>query len=63
MVNGEGSKMLNPIKVLICKIKDHNLVRAGTCPYTRLTYDYCERCTAMIALEPISPRVCTAHLG
>jgi hypothetical protein len=55
--------MLNPIKVLICKIKDHNLVRAGTCPYTKLTYDYCERCSAMIPLEPLSPRVCTAHLG
>jgi len=54
---------INMIKYLICKIKDHNLIKAGSCPYTGLTYNYCERCSAMIPIEPLSPRVCTAHLG
>ena len=31
--------------------KDHVLVEAGTCPFTGSTYQYCERCTAMIPVQ------------
>jgi hypothetical protein len=40
--------MMNKI---ICKIKGHTLVAAGTCPYTGSAYQYCERCTAMIPIQ------------
>ena len=33
---------------IICKIKGHTLVGAGTCPFTGSTYDLCTRCTSMI---------------
>jgi hypothetical protein len=39
------------IKKLICSIKGHNLVNAGTCPYTGSTYQYCERCETMIPIQ------------
>lgn len=38
----------NLIKSIKCKLKDHILVAAGSCPYTGSTYDYCERCSVMI---------------
>ena len=31
-------------KSLICKLKGHKPVYAGKCPYTGLTYHYCENC-------------------
>jgi len=39
------------INKIICKIKGHTLVQAGTCPYTGSTYQYCERCEAMIPIQ------------
>jgi hypothetical protein len=39
------------INKIACKIKGHRLVPAGTCPYTGSTYQYCERCTAMIPIQ------------
>jgi len=39
------------IKKIICQIKGHMLVAAGSCPYTGSTYQYCERCSAMIPIQ------------
>jgi hypothetical protein len=39
------------INKIICKVKGHTLVDAGACPYTGSTYQYCERCTAMIPIQ------------
>jgi len=39
------------IKSIVCMFKDHLLVEAGTCPFTGSTYQYCERCTAMIPVQ------------
>jgi hypothetical protein len=39
------------IKIIVCKVKGHTLVVAGACPFTGSTYDYCERCKAMIPRE------------
>jgi len=39
------------IKKAICRIKGHTLVVAGSCPYTGSTYQYCERCSAMIPIQ------------
>jgi|LauGreDrversion4_2_1035121.scaffolds.fasta_scaffold06075_4 hypothetical protein len=39
------------IKKIVCRIAGHTLVDAGTCPYTGSTYQYCERCTAMIPIQ------------
>jgi RNA polymerase-binding transcription factor DksA len=37
---------------IICRIKGHKeLITAGSCPFTGSTYDYCERCGAMIPRE------------
>jgi hypothetical protein len=40
--------MISKIK---CMLKGHYLVEAGTCPYTGSTYQYCERCNAMIPIQ------------
>lgn len=42
---------VNLIKALICGIKEHKLVMAGTCPFTGSTYQYCKRCSAMIPIQ------------
>jgi hypothetical protein len=42
--------MIN-IKSIVCMFKDHVLVEAGTCPFTGSTYQYCERCGAMIPIQ------------
>lgn len=39
------------INKIICMIKKHTLVEAGTCPFTGSTYQYCERCGAMIPIQ------------
>jgi hypothetical protein len=39
------------IKTIVCKIKGHVLQMAGTCPFTGSTYQYCERCSAMIPVQ------------
>ena len=36
-------------KFIICKIKDHNLISAGSCPFTGKNYVACLRCGATIA--------------
>ena len=44
--------MLNKfISIIKCKINGHTLVQAGTCPFTGSTYEYCERCSAMIPMQ------------
>ena len=41
--------MINKIIILIkCKIKNHILVDAGSCPFTGKNYNACTRCGAMI---------------
>jgi hypothetical protein len=37
--------MINQIfKIVVCKIKKHNLVDAGSCPFTGKSYVACLRC-------------------
>ena len=36
-------------KIIICKIKKHQLVNAGSCPFTGKNYSACLRCGATIA--------------
>jgi len=36
------------IKNLICKFRGHELQPAGSCPFTGLTYNYCNKCDGMI---------------
>jgi len=43
--------MKNQINGIVCKIRKHILVHAGTCPFTGSTYQFCERCNAMIPME------------
>jgi hypothetical protein len=44
-------QMKNKIKSVVCKIKGHALKFAGQCPFTGSSYEYCERCEAMITLD------------
>jgi hypothetical protein len=37
-------------KIIVCKVKSHILVTAGTCPFTGKSYNACTRCGAMIAI-------------
>jgi hypothetical protein len=37
------------IKYLICKIKKHNLIDAGSCPFTGKNYLACLRCGGTIS--------------
>jgi hypothetical protein len=41
------------IKSLICKTKKHSLVSAGSCPFTGITYQYCERCAAIVPIKEL----------
>ena len=43
--------MINKIKAVFCKLAGHNLRPAGQCPFTGSSYEYCERCEAMITLD------------
>ncbi len=36
--------------ILVCKFKGHELVSAGSCPFTGKSYDACTRCGATIAI-------------
>lgn len=36
------------IKKIICKIKGHNFIDAGSCPFTGKTYIICSKCLIMI---------------
>ena len=52
MVNGEGLRkglvfMPTIVKKIICKIKGHSNIRAGSCPFTGKTYDVCSRCQVL----------------
>jgi hypothetical protein len=42
---------------LICKIKGHNTVEAGSCPFTGLSYTVCKRCTKLSKIHPVPPKV------
>jgi hypothetical protein len=35
-------------KQIICSIKGHRLVEAGSCPFTQKDYNVCTRCTKMV---------------
>ena len=39
----------NIINYFICKIKKHNMVDAGSCPFTGKTYMGCLRCGGTVA--------------
>jgi hypothetical protein len=41
----------NWFNVIKCKFKGHALTHAGSCPFTGMRYDYCERCSAMIPID------------
>ena len=55
MVNGSGLRMElskpNWFNAIKCKFKGHVLIHAGSCPFTGMIYDYCERCSAMIPID------------
>lgn len=36
--------------IFVCKKTGHDLVDAGSCPFTGGTYKYCTRCNIMIRL-------------
>jgi hypothetical protein len=38
------------LQTIICKTKNHTLINAGECPYTRKTYNLCTRCGVMIEI-------------
>ena len=42
-------KML--LKTIKCKAVGHTFVEAGSCPFTGLSYNYCERCELMLPKE------------
>jgi hypothetical protein len=37
------------IKFIICKFKNHNMINAGSCPFTGKSYMTCLRCGGTIA--------------
>lgn len=39
--------MIRIIESIVCLFKGHDIRFAGTCPYTRASYDMCLRCTKM----------------
>ena len=39
------------INKIICRVKGHTLIEAGTCPYTGSTYNLCTRCLIMIPIQ------------
>jgi hypothetical protein len=41
------------INRVICKVASHKEVSAGSCPYTGMRYNYCERCELMIPIDYI----------
>lgn len=43
--------MINLLKSIICRFKDHILVAAGSCPFTGRTYQLCTRCMVMIPIQ------------
>jgi hypothetical protein len=44
--------MINIIKnIIICKVKNHKIVSAGSCPFTGNTYNACERCGKMFIVD------------
>jgi hypothetical protein len=49
---GKRKKMIkhyfNRVK---CYFSGHNLIEAGSCPYTGSVYDYCDKCEMMFPRE------------
>lgn len=41
------------IKKIICKMKGHTLVEAGSCPFTGMSYDACTRCNSLLTKNDI----------
>ena len=50
-----GKKKNKMIKNLFNRVKcyfvGHNLIEAGSCPYTGSIYDYCDKCNLMTPRE------------
>jgi len=38
---------------LVCSVIGHKLAYAGSCPFTGVTYNYCETCSYMIPMEEV----------
>ena len=38
------------INFIICKLKSHTMVHAGTCPYSNKNYNFCTRCEIMVSV-------------
>lgn len=38
---------------IVCMVNGHNLVFAGSCPFTGMSYDYCKRCNRTIPIEEV----------
>ena len=44
---------INMFKAIKCKAKGHELIDAGSCPFTGLTYKACISCGGMIAVDKV----------
>ncbi len=38
------------LKIITCKFKNHQIISAGSCPFTGKSYNACTRCGATIAI-------------
>jgi hypothetical protein len=38
------------LSLFICKIKNHNFIDAGSCPFTGKKYNACTRCESLVAV-------------
>jgi len=45
--------MIHLIKRTVCKLRGHSLVHAGLCPFTGVTYYYCNKCEMMIPADVV----------
>lgn len=45
--------VIGNLKFALCKVISHKEVYGGSCPYTGMRYNYCERCESMIPIDYI----------
>jgi hypothetical protein len=38
------------LSLFICKLRGHNFVDAGSCPFTGKAYNACTKCESMVAV-------------
>lgn len=38
------------LKMIVCRVKSHTLIAAGSCPFTGKSYNACTRCGATTAI-------------